>query len=465
MVAYIDTLAEKIDAKREELTDKFQRAQDVDNGLSAEDRAVLVDECNALHAEITPLEKQYADLGRAQAKLEADEAMDATAPLRRAASKGGGSGLTFERMEECSGDDGKGWGWMANVPDGMPLARALMESESFQTNPKMMGRDVVLPGLLDRALGPAINATPEELRRASTVYGAEDTQNVAAGFRTEIPFTGEVVPRGHYMPMMVGVVPRVNVDRLALTWLLQTARTSPSAADMQVAEGAAAPEATFTWTPQRVNLRRVRAWVPVTEDALASEMLLQALLETDLVGIVREQASRQIVQGDGVGNNISGFATTRAGQQNVDYIGNANEGENYEAAIQSALLNIKKGGYTMASHIVTNPEAFDPMMNIQRDGWYLFSPVADPATLRYRGVPIVESFGDFVPHAEDTVAALVGDFVRFSRNFTMGDVSIASTMSHGERFIDFEVVFRAGIWCEFVVTRNAAFCTITRNDS
>ena len=338
-----------------------------------------------------------------------------------------------------------------------------MESEPFQVNPKMMGRDVVLPGLLDRALGPAINATPEEIQRATTSYGAEAT-NPAAGFRTEIPFTGDVVPVGNYPPTMLSVVPRVNVDRLALTWLLQTARTAP--AGMQVAEGGTAPEATFTWTPQRINLRRVRAWVPVTEDALASEMLLQTLIETDLVGIVREAGvASQIVQGDGSGQQHQRLRHhPRGSAERRPTIGNANPGESFEAGIQAALLRVKRYGFTMASHIVVQPEAFDPMMNLQRDGWYLFSPVADPAMLRYRGVPIVETFGDFVTYADGAVSGIVGDFSRYSRFFTMGDVSIASTMSHGTLFIDFEVAFRAGIWCEYVGTRNGAFCTLTRSD-
>ena len=476
-MAYIDTLSEKITAKRDEMTSKLARANsegesDGESSITALERGQLLDDCEALHAEIVPLEEEYAKLGRALAAEEEQRSFDQTAPMRREQGRRANSGeLTWERMAENGGDDGHGVGYHPSIPQGMSLARALMESEPFKVSPKMMGNDVILPGVLDRAIGPAVNAAAA-LERADVNYGAE-TVTSPAGFRTEIPFTGEVVSRPAYTPSILNIVPRVSVDRLSLTWLLQTVRTDTAQGQgtsaritTQVDEGAAANEANLEWTPQRVNLKRVRTYIPVTEDALSSEMLLQTLIENDLVDLIRQAASRAIVQDNGGGTNISGFASTRAGQQNTDYATSSGvfTGDVMETAITSSILRVKKFGATMPSHIVINPEVFDPMLNLQRDGWYLFSPVADPATLRYRGIPIVESFNDFVNYADGTVSAIVGDFSRYSRMFTMGDVSIASTMSHGTRFVQFEVVFRAGHWCEFVVTRETAFCTISRSD-
>ena len=263
-------------------------------------------------------------------------------------------------------------------------------------------------------------------------------------------------------------VPRIPVDRLKFDWSLQTTATNAASTP---AEGAAAAESTIVWTKQAVTLKRVRTILPVTDDVLTSEPLLNSLLQTDLAQFIRAKTSSQIAVGTGASNQLSGFGLSRTNLDNLT-VNIGTPGTNKDAAgniidaVSEAITKITNNeGAPTAVWI--KPEAFQVLRDARTQitaaipGPYLYQHPADAAPPRIHGVPVVMA-RELPTYAATSRIAIVGDFARFSRLFTMGDVMVQMTDSHAATFADWETMMRAGIWAEFSVTRDEAFVTLTR---
>jgi hypothetical protein len=61
-----------------------------------------------------------------------------------------------------------------------------------------------------------------------------------------------------------------------------------------VAEGAAKPEATLTWTPETLNLATIAHHIPVTNQALSHNALMRSYIDTFMVNGVRASVAAQV---------------------------------------------------------------------------------------------------------------------------------------------------------------------------
>ena len=468
-MAYADAVGQEINGLRDQLQAMLdERGAE---GTTEVRRSELLADMNALDLKIVDKEKEYTELGRFEAAAEGQRIESATVEragqLGIVSQRAGARELTFERAEVGGGLAGTSPALIAQVPSDVSLARAFMESEPFKNARMNMGTDVILTGVFDRAFGSPITRSDTPIDRAAATYGVE-TQNTERGFRTQIPFTGGVVLAGAYEPMAVDVIPRVNVSTLTVRIITEQLRGTGATntiegtdANLSVGENDPAFEATYRFLPETLSLKRKRMWTPVTEEALSDPAMLGDILENEMVDRLRRSVSASIIQQDGSGDNMSGFAMTRTGQQNTPVVLNATPAANMETAINTSLLNVRKG-YGTPTAILVQAEAVDAFLNADKSGRYIFEPTRDPALLRWRGVPIMPTFNDFPAYAATSLVGLVGDFARFTRHYTMGDISVATSNSHGTLFTQFATAIRAGYYSELAVRRNSAFCTITR---
>ena len=89
------------------------------------------------------------------------------------------------------------------------------------------------------------------------------------------------------------------------------------------------------------------------------------------------------------------------------------------------------------------------------DGIYIWGSPAEAGPARIWGLPVVET--DAVPVG----TALVGDFANFSELSTRRGITVQTTNSHSDDFINGKLAMRADMRAALVVYRPAAFVEVT----
>ena len=293
--------------------------------------------------------------------------------------------------------------------------------------------------------------------------------------QTDRPHVGTVL--APVQPAMaIEIIPVVQAPKTRFSWTLQTTRIVGDGSqatrrlqrrNAQVAEAGLAPEADFEYETQDVVLRHVIHTLPVTEEAEMSEPELVMLNRQDLVYGVRELGSEAIVQEDGTGNLISGFATTRPGLTNIEIEAyNTDTGTKLVTNIMTAIDQIYTTGRTRANFILLDYDGWTEIRDEKdSNGRYLVDEgrrgFLDEIPMRVRGYPVVATTEFYKSGAggvlqATNVVGVVGDFARFSKNFVMGDTAVDAGLVNDD-FKRSRRTYRAGQWMELVLQRNSAF--------
>ena len=323
--------------------------------------------------------------------------------------------------------------------------------------------EVMLTGLLDEWLPSRHSAY---LRAVQEGTGVQSETVAAERLQGAIPWDG-LTPAPREQRNILGIIPRRVFSRSPFNFSIQTSKITAE----QVEEGRAATLGTWQTKRPTVNLVRVRSRVEVSEDALMSTPELEGILREDSMYGVLDQLNEQIIQGDGTGQNLTGFASGRTATDRLNGIGVVADGGRFASpnlgdramwnAINTAEQAIVFNGDAVMTHVVVTPNVFFPT-RIEYDengaGWVWSNP-ASPLAMRAWGVPVIASSG-FASNGADVIGMICGDFSRYSMLSTMGDVSIQIGYN-GDGFGEYEKTIRASIRADLVIKRTSAFYLTT----
>lgn len=227
----------------------------------------------------------------------------------------------------------------------------------------------------------------------------------------------------------------------------QNAAFTPEATETTGSSGTK-PQSGFTFRRQTTTVKTIANWAAITKRALADVGQVRAMIDQFLRYGIEEEIDRQLIAGDGTGENLMGLANV-SGTQNLS--GSSSVLEDLEA-IRRAKTRVRLGARTNANAVLLNPEDREEI-DLLRDGnehYYMGGPVAAGGNTTMWGLPVVES------EVLDRGQAYVGDFTK-SVIYDRQQASIAVTDSHDNFFIRNLVAILAETRLAFAVLQPAAF--------
>lgn len=330
---------------------------------------------------------------------------------------------------------------------------------------------IAMPGMLEAAFGPTVVERVEAARRAR-LEGTAATAGPGAtqGLQTDIPHLG-VFPREPLITGVIDIVPRVQVNSLQFATSNQSRLQRPgdnprTIGEASRAEGAAANEVYIRTSRNEHTIQRIAAWTGFTEDQVMLEPFFAQLVNVQIPQYIREETEEQILQGTGTAPQLNGIMTQTTQTANVDVDAANVGGFNLWDAVADAKAVIRKANGLTPTHVVVQPDVTAVILKARTDAQPLVPMMSGSAMMPLLcGLPVVET--QFLPaYANSMVAAIVGAFgdSRACTLYTAGTPMMETTTSHGELFVEFEVVARIrwmGVWVEEFTD---AFHELVRND-
>jgi HK97 family phage major capsid protein len=184
----------------------------------------------------------------------------------------------------------------------------------------------------------------------------------------------------------------------------------------------AKPESGLALEKVTTNVKTIAHWVPATKRALSDAGQIRTLIDSFLRYGLEEELEDQMVNGDGTGENFTGFS-------NVTGLGSQAYDTSLIVTSRKARTKVKTEGRAMANGYLMHPldwEAFD-LLKDGEDRYYFGGPLA-LGNPRLWGLPVIES------EAATQGVGYVGDF----RQLVLWDreqASIRVSDSHSDFFV------------------------------
>lgn len=269
----------------------------------------------------------------------------------------------------------------------------------------------------------------------------------AAGFTPQSIRTGEVVPAIYRPVQLLDFLQIAPTDQNAVVFMQQTTRTSAAA---EKAENVALAEAALEYTEATTPIRKVGHYIPVTEEQLEDVDGIRALVQNDMVAMVRERLDLQCAVGNGTSPNIRGLYNASSVQSQARGTDTALD------AIFKAIYNkVKTTGRANANLIVMHSADFvNTVLSVTSDGKYLWGDPMNSPVQRIWGLPVAINDGLTATNA------MVTD-TRFSKVRIRKDVTLAVSDSHDTYFVYNKLAIRAHMRAGLQIHRDEATCRVT----
>lgn len=269
----------------------------------------------------------------------------------------------------------------------------------------------------------------------------EVAEKGAGTVKLDVKAAGDMTITGNYSGGVVGLstleggLTRIQRRRIFLRNLVNAAGTSskfvtwieqanadPGEAGM-TGEGQPKTQTDFDLAEKSCEVKKITAWIKVSKEMIADIPFMQGEINNELMELVQLKLDQQILEGDGLGNNMEGIdanATPFAAGSFALAVPSANNSD----VLRIAISQIAQANFE-ANYILLNPEDAAAMeLTKSTTGEYtypMFVPSADGIT-RVKGIPVVEN--NLVPAG----TYYVGDFtksnlrVREDMNISVGYV-------------------------------------------
>jgi HK97 family phage major capsid protein len=282
------------------------------------------------------------------------------------------------------------------------------------------------------------------------------------GYPPAVTRSDLVVPTATLDPLQIpDLIDTITTDQYQYKYLEETTFTNNSAPK---AEGNALGENALAFTERTESIRKIGAFLPVTEELLADVSAVQGYLDSRLQTMVRLAVSDQIIGGSGSGVNLTGILN-KSGINTFDFSsfsGNLKRiGQIYEAIIE-----IQKDSFLTPDAIVMNPA-----------DWYQVVTEVNAVTTSGSLNPLFVGAGNFGAGVQ---ASLWGVPVIMSTEISAGTslvgvfgggqaihivarqgMEVAMSDSHDENFVKDIMVMKASVRLGLPIYRATAFCSIT----
>ncbi len=234
---------------------------------------------------------------------------------------------------------------------------------------------------------------------------------------------------------MRDVLPVQNTGLQTVPYIKELNAATNETGATTVQEASAKPEVTMEFTSAEAPIRKIAAWIQVTEEAYADAPTLQGYVDTRLAYMLQVEEEDQLLQGNGTAPNISGI-TDQSGVQTQSAVA-----DDLAGTIGLAIAKIENVDGD-ASFVAINPITFWTGVverhSSQMDGGALASgnlPWGMPPTTLF-GLPAIRS------RVFSSNKALVGAGLG-ATIFERSGTTIRSTDSHASLFISNTLVVLA----------------------
>lgn len=413
----VKDVQEELDAKRAQLAQMFEAAK-TDAGLQM--TAEQVEDVRARNDELS-------DLGREleQAK-ELDEIYQRTAEEIRQ-SRQPAKQLPFNRNGQ--GPDEPSPQDPTRPQRVKSLGELFVESEAYQS----------------RRVREDIAAAFEKFD--PRYLGKKTLMETSAGFAPENLRIDRVVDSAQRRPMVDDLIPQTTTTQAAVVYMEETTFTNNAA---EAAEGASAGEAALAYTERSDTVRRIATFLPVTDEQLEDIPMINSLINNRLALMVRLRRESQLLQGDGIAPNLTGFYN-KSGIQ-----AQAKGADPVPDAVYKAMTKVRHTGYADPTAIILHPNDWQDVRLLRTaDGVYIWGNPSESGPERIWGLPVVAT----TAATENT--GLVGDFQLYSEIYFKRGLTIKVSDSHSDYFVKGKQAIRADERLALVIYRAAAFCTVT----
>tara|TARA_R100001126_G_scaffold98053_3_gene71919 strand:- start:1191 stop:2450 length:1260 start_codon:yes stop_codon:yes gene_type:complete len=287
------------------------------------------------------------------------------------------------------------------------------------------------------------------------------------GYPPAVTRSDLVVPTATRDPQTVlDLIDTITTDTFQYKYLEESTFTNNSDA---TAEGSALGENALAFTEKTENIRKIGAFLPVTEELLADVSAVQGYLDSRLRTMVNLAVSDQIMAGSGVAPNLTGILNV-SGINTFAY-GSYSGALKRIGQIYEAITEIQKDSFLTPDAIIMHPS----------DWYQVVTEVADTSGTSGAGFtqtqPLFIGAGQFggavgqslwgLPVVLDTTrpagTAVVGVFGGGQAIHIVArqGMEIAMSDSHDANFTKDIIVMKATVRLGLPVYRPTAFCTIT----
>lgn len=255
-----------------------------------------------------------------------------------------------------------------------------------------------------------------------------------------------------YAPLRIAdLLASGTTDSSAIIYMEETLATNGAAA---VAEGAQKPESALGFTQKTDLVKKIATWLPVTDEMLDDIPQLRSYIDGRLILFVQQEEDDQLLNGDGIGPNITGLRN-RVGLAPDVAVGVAPD--NGADAIFRQVMAIANTSFVMPDGIVANPANWQTLvLSKDANGQYMAGgPFAPLPTPRIWGLPVV------VTPAMPAGTALVGAYGTAAQVYRKGGIAVEASNSHLDYFTKNLTAIRAEERLALAVYRPGAFGEVT----
>ena len=273
------------------------------------------------------------------------------------------------------------------------------------------------------------------------------TMTTTEGFAPATTRTGRVVGYAVRRPMVADLIPQTTTDQSAIVYMEETTFTNAAA---PTAEGGAYPESALAYTERSETVRKISTFIPVTDEQIEDAPQVQALINNRLLLMLQLAEEDQLLNGDGVAPNLTGFLN-KAGVQ-AQAVGS----DPVPDAIYKAMTLVRSGGFAEPTALVIHPNDWQNIRLMRTtDGLYIWGNPSERGPESVWGLPAV------ITTAITENTALLGDFALYAELFRKRGVTIKVSDSHADFFTNGKQAIRADERIALVIYRAGAFCKVT----
>jgi HK97 family phage major capsid protein len=270
----------------------------------------------------------------------------------------------------------------------------------------------------------------------------------ANGFPPEATRIPRVAEFAHRPIQVTDLFPVGQTDQYQVIFMRETVSTNNT---VEIGEGLtmAATEAVLTFAPITVNIRKLVAHIPATEEQLADVQQVAGLIDARLRFFLQQKLDSQLLVGAASGVEITGIINTTSVQTQAK---GTDPGPD---ALYKAMVKVRVTGRATPTAIVIHPNDFQDIRLLRSaDGFYIWGHPSVPGPMTMFGVPIVEA--DAV--TENT--SIVGDFANHSQLWIRAGVEVATGYLTDD-FLKGIQTIRATMRAGLAIYRPTAFCLVT----
>jgi HK97 family phage major capsid protein len=302
-----------------------------------------------------------------------------------------------------------------------------------------------------KSLAPKLESI--EHKALLRVTGASPTAPIV--FPDVRPGILELLPRQF---SLLDLIPRLPTESDTVEIVQQTSRNNSAAftAEATATTGTTGrkPESALAYAPVTFPVKTLATWIPVTNRLLADAPAIRGVVNTQLLQMLDEVLEDQMLNGNGVGENVTGLLNT------VGILTSGLAGASAIDAILRARAAIRTASHTRPNAVVLNPADFVTIRLTRQSaatatqGGYL---MGDPTNV---GMPTLWSMAVIESEIVPAGTALVGDFVMGATLFDREEAAVRVGMID-DQFVRNMQTILAELRVAFAVWRPNAFARIT----